>query len=106
MALPKPTFTEADVHAIRAFLAGTATGEQQRRAAKFILEEICHIFDSPYVAGGEDRDTFVMLGRHQVGVLITSTQTPGVLEAARASDLAKLAPPATPRGTRSRHAKS
>lgn len=106
MALPKPTFTEADVHSIRAFLAGTATPDQQRRAAKFILEDICHIFDSPYIESGVDRDSFVMMGRHQVGVLITSTQTAETLQAARAADLAKIRPTPEPRGTRQRHAKS
>jgi hypothetical protein len=86
MALPEPNFTEADVHAIRATLRGEASADQQRRAMKFVLEGICHIFDSPYVANGLDRESFVMLGRHQVGVIITSTQTERVLEEARARD--------------------
>jgi hypothetical protein len=83
MALPEPKFEEADVHSIRALLLGTASADQQRRGMRFILEEICRIFDSPYVSKGEDRESFVMVGRHQVGVIITSTQTPRVLEAAR-----------------------
>lgn len=83
MALPKTTFTEADVHAIRALLDGTATGDQQKRAMRFILYDICHIFDSPYVSEGLDRESFVMMGRHQVGVIITSVKNPEVLERAR-----------------------
>lgn len=83
MALPEPTWTEADVHAVRALIAGTATMDQQRRGMRFILEDICRIYDSPYVEKGQDRESFVMMGRHQVGVLITSSQTERVLERAR-----------------------
>lgn len=101
MALPEPLFTEADVHAIRAVIAGTATGDQQRRAMRVILEDVCHIFDSPYVADGADRESFVMMGRHQVGVIITSTQTLRVLEEARARD----ARPAEPQPRRKRQPK-
>lgn len=101
MTLPKADYTEADVHAMRAFLSGTATAEQQLRVRRFILEGICHIFDSPYVSGGDDRETFVMIGRHQVGVLITSATTPEVLAAAQLADKIKLGPPKPPkRGTR------
>lgn len=95
MALPKPIFTEADVHAIRALIAGTATADQQRRGMRFILNDVCHIFDSPYVSEGQDRETFLMLGRHQVGVIITSTQNPAVLEAAIEHD--RGPPPRQPR---------
>lgn len=100
MTLPNPDFTEADVHAVRALISGAASADQQRRAMRFILQGICRIYDSPYVAGGIDRESFVMIGRHQVGILITSTQTEQTLEAARASDLAKTRKPSTPRGTR------
>ncbi len=96
MALPKPQFTEADVHAIRALLRGEATADQQRRAMRVILEDVCHIYDSPYVADGSDRESFVMMGRHQVGVIVTSAQTARVLEEARAHDYA-LAHPETTR---------
>lgn len=81
---------------MRALLAGTATADQQRTAMRCILEDICRIYDTPYVAAGVDRDTFVMLGRHQVGVLITSTTTERVLLDAQRRASAKAAP-ATPR---------
>ncbi len=100
MTLPHPIFTEPDVHAMRALIAGTATSEQQRRSMRFILEQICRIYDSPYVAGGVDRETFVMVGRHQVGVLITSAQTGETLAAAQKSDADKIKKPPTRRGTR------
>lgn len=89
MALPDPITTEEDVHAVRALLAGSATKEQQMRATRWIGEQCCHVFDSPYVEHGSDRDTFVMLGRHQVGVMISAMQTPGALDRARAFDEAE-----------------
>lgn len=92
MALPTTDFTEADVHAIRDLLVGRASSDQQIRAMRFILGDICHIYDSPYVSSGLDRESFVMIGRHQVGVLITSTQTPRVLEEARANDIKRATP--------------
>lgn len=92
MALPTPDFTEADVHAIRALLGGQATSEQQLRAMRFIAEDICHVFDSPYVSEGADRESFVMMGRHQVGVLITSVRTNRVLQEARERDYARANP--------------
>lgn len=101
MALPKPTWSEADVHAVRAVMRGTADGEQQRLALTFILTEVCRIFDSPYVADGADRESFVAIGRHQVGVIITSAQTEPVLIEARANDARAKLPAAPPkRGTR------
>lgn len=105
MPLPDVKFTEADVHAIRALIGGAASADQQQRGMRFILEHICRIYDSPYVSQGADRDSFVMMGRHQVGILITSTITPRVLEAAIASDVAKVTPTPTRRGTRQNHAK-
>lgn len=101
MTLPKPLITEADVYAVRAVIIGNADKVQQQRAMRVIGEQFCRIFDSPYVANGGDRDTFVMLGRHQVGVMISSMQTPEVLEKARADDLARANPP-----TKTRRGKS
>jgi hypothetical protein len=92
MALPSADLTEIEVLAIRAFLSGSADHAAQVTAANAILRKMCRIFDSPYVANGSDRDSFVMLGRHQIGVLITSAQTAETLEAARARDLEKLKP--------------
>lgn len=89
MALPEPVTTEDDVHAIRALIAGTATPDQQRRGMRWIGEQCCQIFSSPYVARGSDRDTFVMIGRHQVGVMISHCQTEQALEVARAAAAAK-----------------
>lgn len=89
MALPEPKITEEDVHAVRAFLKGEATKAQQLRAARWIGEECCHVFDSPFVAHGVDRETFVMIGRHQIGVLIAAMNNPLTLEKAKASDRAE-----------------
>lgn len=89
MALPKPIITEADVHAVRACIAGTADAAQQVRAMVWIGKEACGVFDSPYVADGNDRETFVAIGRHQVGIMISAMQTQATLEAAKASDEAK-----------------
>lgn len=100
MVLPKPEFTEAQVHAMRSLIAGKATADEQRTAMRCILEQICRIYDTPYVADGTDRDTFVALGRHQVGVLITSTTTERVLMEAQARGRQKDAPAPRKRGTR------
>lgn len=70
MALPKVDFTEADVFAVRALLEGTASNAQQLRGMRWIMENVCHVYSSPYIADGSDRDSFVMLGMHRVGVLI------------------------------------
>ncbi len=99
MALPKPDYSEEIVHAIRDMIAGNASPDQQRKGMRFILEDICHIYDSPYVERGSDRDSFVMMGRHQVGVLITATQTSQTLEAARARDIERSKPRPIKRGT-------
>lgn len=89
MALPHPVTTEDDVHAIRALIAGTATPDQQRRGMRWIGEQCCRIYDTPYVSQGGDRDTFVMIGRHQVGTMISAMQTPATLEAVRKKAAAK-----------------
>lgn len=90
MALPPVEFTEIEVLSIRALLDGRADAGQQMIGMNAIGQKICRVFDSPYVANGGDRDTFVMLGRHQVGVIITSTKTPRVLEEAQKRDRGEL----------------
>lgn len=92
MALSIPKLTEADVHAVRAVISGKADSGQQIRAMEWIARELCRIFDSPYVADGDDRETFIAIGRHQVGVMITAMTTEPVLNAARAADEAKKSP--------------
>ncbi len=86
MGLPSPVITEEDVHAVRAWLDGTATKDQQLRSARWIGTEVCRVFDSPYAAEGTDRDTFVAIGRHQVGVMITAMRTEKTLNDARQFD--------------------
>jgi hypothetical protein len=43
---------EADIYAVQALFAGTASDGQQKRAVKWILEEACKMRDLPWVAGG------------------------------------------------------
>ncbi|HEX6992375.1 MAG TPA: hypothetical protein VF151_10835 [Gemmatimonadales bacterium] len=61
-----PKWELADASAIKALLAGTANGEQQRRAMKWILETACALPDWAYRPHGSD-DTHIMLGRQFVG---------------------------------------
>lgn len=63
----------ADVVAIKAMAAGTASEEQQKRALHFILVNVCRIDDEPYCPGDDgNRDTAYALGKRRVGVYIRS----------------------------------
>jgi hypothetical protein len=84
-----PIITEADVHAVRAVIAGTASPDEQRRAMLWIGDQACRRMDSPYEPDAPAIDQGVLLGRHMVGVLISNMTTGRTLEAARAADAAR-----------------
>lgn len=89
MTLPKPRITEPDVHAVRAVVNGEATREQQIRAMQWIGEQGCQLSNSPYVPDASDRETFIMLGRQQVGIMIGAMNTEFTLKQAQADDRAR-----------------
>jgi hypothetical protein len=66
--LPAP-YDLADVSALKALQAGTASAEQQLRALTWIIENACGTYDFPYRPGGQEgeRDTGIALGRMFVG---------------------------------------
>ena len=62
-----------DVVALKAVAAGNATGDQQIRALKFIVEQIAGTYEEVYCPGaGGDRDTAYALGKRRVGTYIVS----------------------------------
>lgn len=83
MTLPKPHIVEADVHAVRAVIEGTADGAQQRRAMQWIGEQACQMKRSAAAVDRDDRDTLV--GMQHVGHLIANMLTPETLSAAQRS---------------------
>lgn len=66
--LPAP-YELADVSAIQALVAGTASAEQQRRAMAWIINVAAGTYDMAYRPGTEDgrRDTDFALGKAYVG---------------------------------------
>lgn len=51
--------------AVKALAAGNANEEQQKRALKWIIEDLCKTYD--WAFNPTDRDTCVMLGMQLVG---------------------------------------
>lgn len=100
MALPKADLAESDVHAIRALLRFEASPDEQMRAMTAILSKMCRRGDSPMLSEGPDRDIFAMIGRHQIGVMITACNTEERLLEAIAADASKVRKPPPKRGTR------
>jgi hypothetical protein len=64
--LERPDYLEADVQALRAVNEGRATSDQQRRAMRFLINEICGNYDMPY-RPDSSRDTDFALGKMWVG---------------------------------------
>lgn len=62
-------YSVADVSAIKAMAAGTATPEQQQRAMKWIIETNCGTYDVSY-RPDSDRDTTFAEGKRFVGLQI------------------------------------
>lgn len=73
----------ADVNAVQAVIAGTASPEQQRRAMRWVIEQAAATYDMAFRPGAEDgrRDTDFALGRAFVGQQIVklSKLNPGRL---------------------------
>jgi hypothetical protein len=61
-----PAAEKADIYAMQAVAAGTATPEQQKRALNFIVYDICWGYDWAFRPEG-DRETCVALGKQFVG---------------------------------------
>ena len=85
--LRAPDYTEADIQAWRAIADGHATGDQQIRAYKFLVEKICGTYDC--AARRNKRDTYYALGRARAGQILVyfvndaPTETPVAKIAAR-----------------------
>jgi len=47
-AISPPEYEIADVAAIQAWIEGVASADQQRRAARFIIEKACGTYDQPF----------------------------------------------------------
>lgn len=98
MTLPKPIILEADVHAVRAVIAGTADGDQQRRAMQWIGDQACQMKRSPALAETE-RDSQLLNGMQHVGHLIANMLTPDTLAAVHKPAAAPSPKRKTTRGT-------
>lgn len=70
----KPDYIPADVYAMQALQAGTATAEQQTRALNWIIRHAANVYDVSYRPGGQegDRDTAFAEGRRFTGLEIIS----------------------------------
>ena len=90
-----PDYTEADVQALRAVANGYGTEDQQKRAIKFFIEDICGTYDFPFRPGPVDRETNVALGRVRAGQILVyflndaPTETPVAKIAARVMGVKK-----------------
>ena len=62
-------FEDADAAALQAMAVGNATGVQQKRALRWIIEGAAATYDMSYRPGGEDgrRDTDFAEGKRSVG---------------------------------------
>lgn len=67
LAFYPPEYEEADVAAVQALHAGSATPDQQKRALKWIIEGAAATYDFPFRPGSDDRETNIALGRQFVG---------------------------------------
>lgn len=68
-APPSPTY--ADVLALKALEAGTANDGQQKRALKFIVENICGYYEEQFCPDSQ-RATDYALGKRRVASAIVS----------------------------------
>lgn len=64
-----PHYEIADISAIKGVAAGTATAEQQQRAMKYIIENLCATYDMSYRPDSA-RDSDFAEGRRFVGCQI------------------------------------
>ena len=64
-----PDYTEADLHAVRAWVNGHATEEQQKRSAAFVIETISRTYAVSFHPES-DRLTSFAEGMRRVGQII------------------------------------
>lgn len=83
---PDLDITEADVLAIRACMAGTASADQQQRAMQWIAAGACRLFEPEFVTGERPLETAFNGGRRYVGLLLAVMKEPSVLAHARERD--------------------
>lgn len=79
MTIVPAKWTEADVLAIRACVAGKASEEQQRRAMDWIMAEACRVQDLSYQPGERPFATTFAEGRRYPATLIRAMLTPEAL---------------------------
>lgn len=79
-------WTEADVLAIRACIAGKASEEQQRRAMDWIMAQACKVHDLSYQPGEQPFATTFAEGRRYPATLIRAMLTPEALAVGIAND--------------------
>lgn len=79
-------WTEADVLAIRACIAGKGSEDQQRRAMDWIMAQACRIQDLSYQPGEQPFATTFAEGRRYPATLIRAMLTPEALAAGIAHD--------------------
>lgn len=65
--LPQDEWTKADIYALQALATGTASEDQQKRALKYIVENVCQTYQPSYRPEG-DRETAFAEGRRAVGL--------------------------------------
>lgn len=84
----------ADLHAVRACIAGTATEDQQKRAMDWIITQTCGLYDMSYRddAEGGARATDFHEGRRFVGNSIVKMTTQVALLAAEKAAEGKRKP--------------
>lgn len=101
MAELLPLITVKDVHAVRALIAGRATADQQLTAVKWLMEQACRRYDSPWTPGGADaaRQSDFLAGRHYVGMVFNQMLSPKVLEDATKRETSVAIPVAPPAPT-------
>lgn len=88
----------ADIYAIRALFNGTAEAEQQKRAVKCVVEEICQTYAMTFDPES-DRQTAFNEGKRHVGRILVGIANAN-MAAINAADekLEKLAKPVTRKG--------
>ncbi len=67
--LKVPDYTEAELHAVRAWVNGHATEEQQKLSAAYVIEKICRTYAVSFHPNS-DRLTSFAEGMRRVGQVI------------------------------------
>lgn len=79
MTITPAIWTEADVLAVRACIAGKASEDQQTRAMNWIMSQAARVTDLSYAPGEQPLATAFAEGRRYVGTLIRGMLTPEAL---------------------------